>query len=253
MKRKFVLLAAIMYFCGLHAQDFNSTSIFRSWGFIGDSLCSGEMECYAEGNPEVQYVDLYEYSWGQQLCRLSGSEGYNFSHGGQTARGWLDEWEGERGWGWASRHPKQAYILALGVNDYTRAMRGDSGFSLEEYAVDMAEIVRRIRSVSPDSYIFVLTRPREEAEGNAYDSWNDVLRNLPAQFTRLWVIDLYKNAPVYDASFRQQYYLNGHLSPAGYLYTAHLLMAEIDRIVRSEPSAFKEVALAGTPWKGSSW
>ncbi|OUP26218.1 hypothetical protein B5F25_20700, partial [Bacteroides sp. An19] len=63
------------------------TAIFRDWGFIGDSLCSGEFECY-DGSTK-KYIDKYEYSWGQQICRLCGADGYNFSQGGQTVKGWI--------------------------------------------------------------------------------------------------------------------------------------------------------------------
>lgn len=249
MKRTIIALAfaAISAISTVSAQNPGMAAIFRSWGFIGDSLCSGEMECYAEGNPNVKYVDLYEYSWGQQLCRLCGSEGHNFSHGGQTARGWLEEMEGVRGWGWAKYNPKQAYIIAMGVNDYY-----NQTISIEDYASQMAEIVSRVKSVSPDAYFFVMTRPKEGKDYD-YDKWNDVLRKLPSQFDRLYVIDMFNDAPEYDSAFKEKYYLNGHLSPAGYLFTAYYLMGAIDRIIRENPADFKEVALVGTSWKGSRW
>ena len=61
-------------------------SIFRSWGFIGDSLCSGEHE-YHKSDGSKGYADLYEYSWGQFICYATGAKGDNYSQGGETARG----------------------------------------------------------------------------------------------------------------------------------------------------------------------
>lgn len=223
-------------------------SIFRSWGFIGDSLCSGEMECFDPGNPTVRYVDLYEYSWGQQMCRLLGSEGWNFSHGGQTARGWLAELDGERGWGYAKTHPKQAYIIALGYNDYYSSLRGVKGFSLEEFRADIRTLISNVKSVAPDARFFVLTRPVETDRELGYDAWNDVIRELPGIFTNLYVIDLFREAPAYDETFKEQNYLNGHMSAQGYLWTAWYLMDAIDAIIRAHPDDFRDVALIGTPW-----
>lgn len=236
----------------LYAQR-SLASIFRSWGFVGDSLCSGEMECYAQGDPSVKYVDLYEYSWGQQFCRLTGSEGWNFSHGGQTVRGWLAELDGERGWGYAKAHPKQAYIIALGYNDYYASLQNRPGFSLNEFRLDLHTLINNLKTVQPDARFFVLTRPRETDRENGYDAWNDVIRELPSQFQNVYVIDMYRDAPAYDENFKSQFYLNGHMSPSGYLWTAWYLIDKIDSIIKANPEAFRDVALIGTPWKGDKW
>lgn len=235
----------------VNAQSY--ASIFRSWGFIGDSLCSGEMECYAQGEDYVRYVDMYEYSWGQQLCRLTGSEGWNFSHGGQTAKGWLQEMDGQRGWGYAKENPKQAYIIALGVNDFYRGLGGVPGFAVEEFTADYETIIRNVQSIQPEAKIFVMTRPREDVHGNDYDSWNDIVRAMPSKFENVYVIDLYKDAPVYDEEFKAKYYLNGHLSASGYLWTALFLMDAIDKIVKDNYEDFKNVPLIGTGFKTAKW
>ena len=252
MKGKLLAFAVLFLAAAFFANAQRSlASIFRSWGFIGDSLCSGEMECFDAGNPTVRYVDLYEYSWGQQMCRLLGSEGWNFSHGGQTARGWLAELDGERGWGYAKTHPKQAYIIALGYNDYYSSLAGRKGFSLKEFRRDIRQIVANLRGVAPDSRIFVLTRPVETDSELGYDAWNDVIRELPAIFTKLYVIDFFRDAPAYDDSFKDSTYLNGHLSAQGYLWTAWYLMDAIDGIIRANPEDFRDVALIGTPWQAA--
>lgn len=86
-------------------------SIFREWGFIGDSLSSREHE-YIKEDGTKGYLDLYEYSWGQFMCASTRAKGVNFSKGGLTCRSWLNQL-----WDKAKEDPKQAYIIALGVND----------------------------------------------------------------------------------------------------------------------------------------
>lgn len=254
MKKLFAIAAVILLsFSVASYAQVSFASIFRSWGFIGDSLCSGEMECYGEGEDFIRFVDMYEYSWGQQLCRLTGSEGWNFSHGGQTAHGWLNEMEGERGWGYAKTHPKQAYIIAMGVNDYYTGLGGAEWASFENYTKDLHQIIDNVKSIQPDAKFFVLTRPKEDLPDLGYDKWNDVIRELPSIYENVYVIDMYRDAPVYDKTFKDQYYLNGHLSPAGYLWTAEFLMKEIDRIIRENLAEFKNAALIGTPWRTSKW
>ena len=243
------------------------TAIFRSWGFIGDSLCSGEMECWEKGNDHVSYKDLYEYSWGQHICRLCGAEGYNFSNGGQTAKGWIEQ-ESQRTWAGAKLNPKQAYIIAMGVNDFTKAKKsgdpnpGDlkSDVNLEDYtknadtfAGNMAGIVQRVNSVSPGCKIFVVTRPNMPFCNGEWEPFNDVVRGLADMFDNVYLIDLYKYAPAYDEFFMEKHFLNGHLSAEGYLFTAYMFMDYIDWIIRHNPEDFKDVPLYGTPWKTSRW
>jgi len=252
-KRVFAAVLAAFVVCSAFAQG-SFTSIIRSWGFIGDSLSSGEMECYVQGREKVSYVDMYEYSWGQQLCRMTGSEGWNFSRGGQTASGWLADINSERGWGYAQSHPKQAYIIALGVNDFNQYSRGREGFSLESYRESMEKIVEGLKSVQPQARIFVLTRPRETSRKDySYDAWNDVVRDLAVKYEHVFVIDMFRDAPVYDKEFKDKYYLNGHMSPAGYLWTAMYLNDAIDSIIRENPSEFRDIALIGTPYRSMPW
>ena len=251
--KRLILPTFILLIVSLNAgAQGTMTSIIRSWGFIGDSLCSGEMECYAPGKDKVSYVDMYEYSWGQQLCRLTGSEGWNFSKGGQTAQGWLSDLRSERGWGYAQSHPKQAYIIALGVNDFSKASRGDDGFSLESYKKAMGKIVRGLKTVQPKARIFILTRPKGSSTGDyPYDKWNDVARDLASANKYVYVIDMFKDAPVYDKDFREKYYLNGHMSPAGYLWTAMYLNEAIGKIIEDNPQDFRDIALVGTHWSAT--
>lgn len=233
-------------------------AIFRTWGFIGDSLCSGEMES-RDANGKRGYHDMYEYSWGQFLCRACGAEGENFSRGGQTAKGWIAD-DSKRGWAYCKMNPKQAYIIAMGVNDFSRRRKNqlecgnlDTDVDLKDYnnnaptyAGYMAGIVQRLQSIQPRAKIFVVTRPREGKGHNDYEGFNEVARGLAKKFKNVYVIDLYKHAQIYDSDFRDRYYVGGHLNAMGYEYTARMFMTYIDWIIRNNYEDFKEVAFIGT-------
>ena len=232
-------------------------AIFRTWGFIGDSLCSGEMES-RDANGKRGYHDMYEYSWGQFLCRACG-EGENFSRGGQTAKGWIAD-DSKRGWAYCKMNPKQAYIIAMGVNDFSRRRKNqlecgnlDTDVDLKDYnnnaptyAGYMAGIVQRLQSIQPRAKIFVVTRPREDKGNNDYEVFNEVVRGLAKKFSNVYVIDLYKHAQAYDSDFKDRYYVGGHLNAMGYEYTARMFMTYIDWIIRNHYEDFKEVAFIGT-------
>ena len=107
-------------------------TIIHRWGFIGDSLCSGEHE-YKRADGTTVWDDIYEYSWGQRMIAAIGGSavGYNFSQGGETAKGWIDHF-----WDYpmnrnadirAKSHPCQAYIVALGCNDKPDSYNSQQG------------------------------------------------------------------------------------------------------------------------------
>ena len=222
------------------------TAIIRSWGFIGDSLCSGEMECY-EGSVK-KFIDMYEYSWGQQICRLCGSEGYNYSSGGQTAKGWINS-PGERAWAKAKTTPHQAYIIALGVNDAAQTTVGnvetDVDFdnyenNADTFAGNYFGIIQRIRSISKRSIIFVVTDPRD-------NNLNEIIKKVPSKFEKVFLIDMTSLIPLYsNTEFIKKYKMGFHMNATGYLYTAYIFMHYIDCIIQKNPSIFKDIALWNT-------
>ena len=166
----------------------------------------------------------------------------------------------KRGWAYCKMNPKQAYIVAMGVNDYTRRKRNnlkcgslDTDVDLKDYnnnaptyAGYMAGIIQRLQSIQPKAKIFVVTRPQTDKGNNAYDEFNEVVRGLARMFSNVYVIDLFKHAPLYDADFQDRYYVGGHLNAMGYEYTARVFMTYIDWIIRNNYKEFKEVAFIGT-------
>ena len=229
-------------------DGYSYTSIFRTMAFIGDSLSSGEFETRdPEGNSG--FHDLYEYSWGQYIARANGLLAYNFSKGGMTASEYMESFAEERGF-WDPAKAAQAYVIALGVNDmygkhqeigtledvhpedYTKNAKTIIGY--------YGQIISRYKEISPDAKFFFVTLPKEtEAETELRCKLNELLYGLCDIFENSYVIDLYKYGPEYDAEFKENLWMLGHLNPMGYILSARLIDSYIDYIVRHNPKDFK--------------
>lgn len=234
------------------------TSIFRTIACIGDSLSSGEFESDA-GDGKSGYHDMYEYSWGQFLARTCGSKVYNFSKGGMSAEWYCKTFADENGF-WDADKAAQAYIIALGVNDLLVAGQTvgsvndindeDWDKNAETFAGYYGKIIQRMKKIQPRAKFFFMTMPRCESDNERSKAFKEahaaLLYDFAAKFDNSYVIDLYKYAPIYDAEFKRCMYMRGHLNPMGYVYTARMVMAYIDFIIRSEPENFKEVPFIGT-------
>lgn len=228
--------------------------IFRTIGCIGDSLSSGEFESLdRHGNPG--YHDYFDYSWGQYLARLTGAKVYNFSRGGMTAKEYWDSFA-ESNRFWDKDKLCQAYILALGVNDISRFALGSAAAAEDECPENEAEtfagyyckIIRRYRCMQPRARFFFMTMVHngDPAFDALVDQHAMLLHDLAVKMENTYVIDLAKYAPVYDAEFRRNFYLGGHMNPAGYLLTGRMVAAYIDYIVRHNMEDFAQVGFIGT-------
>lgn len=237
------------------------TGIIHSWGFIGDSLTSGEHESKSDDG-QTGYHDYYPYSWGQRICQATGATGDNYSQGGETAHGWIEHfWDTDNNMNNhinAKTDPKQAYIIALGVNDKNLGCTaGDpkTDINLSDYtknantfAGNYGGIIQRVKSIQPDAKIFVVTMPRD---GNDWGAFPDVIRQMPELFDNVYLIDLGKYGPDYGegSDIRNNFYMGGHLNAAGYQYTAWLMMSYIDWIIRHNMADFSQVGFIGTGLK----
>ena len=234
-------------------------SIFRKVGCIGDSLSSGEFETFENGL--TGYHDMYEYSWGQFMAREAGFEALNFSRGGLTASEFMGTYY--RTWGCAKpENLCQAYIVALGVNDLSprRALElgsiddvdyGSPNANKETFAGQYARILQRLRAVNPKSKFFLVTMPKtdDEAHNARAKAHRDYLYDLAKLFGKgVFVIDLYEYAPVYDAEFRRNFFLRGHLNPQGYVLTAKMFLSYIDYIIRNNPEEFATIPFWDKPF-----
>ena len=264
MKRHIlIILAGLLFSVSINAQDNPIATISQQpgwctiihrWGFIGDSLCSGEHE-YSRAHGSTVWDDIYEYSWGQRFVAALGGTavGYNFSQGGETAKGWIRNF-----WDYpmnrnadirAKQHLCQAYIIALGVNDQHKFQTGDAkkDINLQDYtknadtfAGNYGGIIQRIKEVQPRARFFVVTLPN--VFGNKEISAQ--VRNMADIFDNVYVVDFEKYAPDFgQPELRKRYMLRGHLNAAGYQYVAWMFMTYINWIIEQNLPSFSDIAL----------
>lgn len=233
-------------------EGYSHTSIFRTVGFVGDSLSSGEFErLNADGTHS--YYDMFEYSWGQYIARNNGLKAYNFSRGGMTAKEYIESFAEENGF-WDKEKACQAYVIALGVNDIY-GMGGEVGeitdIDPEDWRKNKptflgyyAAIISRYKEISPDAKFFFVTVPNTaspERDDKTFGIIN-ALYALASHFSNSYVVDLYQYGPVHDKRFEEQFYLYGHLNPSGYILTAKIIDSYIDYIIRHNPKDFENTA-----------
>ena len=212
--------------------------------------------------PNVQCIstyvnDNYDISWGQYMCRMLGASGYNFSQGGQTTKGWMLDSLSDKNrshQGFITSEQKQAYIIALGVNDTLQAgnVETDIKQNLEENADTFAgwygRIIQTINSRFDDSTIFVVTIPEKETK---YVGYNKVIRDIANRFVNVYLIDL-ERYNTKSSWFGNSFQVNGiHLNSQGYLYTAYEFITYIDWIIRNNMITFRNACFAGTGASGN--
>ena len=230
--------------------------IFRTIACVGDSLSSGEMESMMNG--EKGYHDYFEYSWGQLLARDAGCKVYNFSRGGMTAKEYYTSFAEENCF-WDEEYKSQAYIIALGVNDVTRALMnedelGDTDDIEREndtFASYYMRIIKKYKELQPKAEFFLMTVPRDtqdEARNELYDKHGELLYAIAGKLDNCYILDFRKYAPEYDEEFKRNFYLGGHLNAMGYRLTALMVESYIDYIIRNNPEDFKQVGFIGTEY-----
>ncbi len=229
--------------------------IFRKIGCIGDSLSSGEFQIFLEdGTPD--FFDMYEYSWGQHMARMTGSIVYNFSRGGMTAKEYCEEFAEHYGY-WNPDKACQAYIIALGCNDirFPEEIGSIEDIDFENYHNNKptfvgyyGKIIQRLKEIQPRAKFFLVTIPRDDDLGkyDVEERVNELIAEMAERFENTYLIDLHTYAPAYDKEFRKMFFLEGHMNPAGYVFTADMIAAYIDYIIRSRMDEFKEIGFIGT-------
>ncbi len=232
------------------------TAIFRRIGVVGDSLASGEFESI-DDNGNKGYHDCYEYSWGQFLARLCGSECLCFSRGGMTAEEYCESYADSMRF-WDAKNACQCYIIALGVNDIHNkdSLIGSvDGIdpanpknNEKTFIGYYAQIIQRLKAIQPRAKFFLMTMPSGENRRNfeKTELHRKAIYDIAEYFDNTYVIDLYKYAPVYDDDFRKKFFMGGHMNPMGYLFTAQMVASYIDFIIRHNPEDFKDVGFIGT-------
>ena len=230
----------------------------------------------------VYVKDNYDLSWGQQLARILGASGYNFSVGGEHCKRWCIGEDNQRRWQKAQTDLKDVYVIALSQNDRNYWMTGKVNFvdypcvtsypdqsqygslilsdndvmldidlnnyenNLNSFAGWYAGVIQRIKSVRKDAPIFCVTNPNPN-----FSEWNQVIRIIITNINNyygkktIWLIDLAAYNPI-NLTMRANTDLNGHKSSFGYLYDAYQISTYIDWLIRNNISDFKGSSLVGT-------
>lgn len=231
-------------------SGYSRTAIFRKIAFVGDSMSSGEFETLDE-NGNKGYHDFFEYSWGQFIARKNGLKAYNFSRGGMTTMEYVESYAEEKGF-WDPSKAAQAYVIALGANDINKAdlpvgttqdIKADYRENEKTYVGYYAAIVARYKEISPDAKFFFVTLPREPVrwQNPKAQLIKTELYNLAEYFDNAYVIDLGEYGPDFDESFKEHYFMYGHMNPSGYILIAEMVDSYIDYIVRHNPKDFERV------------
>ncbi|MBQ7573378.1 MAG: SGNH/GDSL hydrolase family protein [Clostridia bacterium] len=240
-------------------------NVFKNIGCIGDSLSSGEFEHILKDG-EKGYWDYYYYSWGKQIERATGIDVTNFSRGGLTAKQMYEYGDKRSGDNEDLKHVfdadnlKQAYIIALGVNDIRgkdnldKLYGGEVGdaktdIDISDYTKNKptfcgvyAKIIQRIQKMQPDTKFFLVSMPND---GGRDCGFSDMLRGISKTLPNCYIIDMYHDAPKYDDEFKRSYF-DGHMNVLGYIWTAHFMIRYIDNIIRKNPDDFRYVPFIGT-------
>ncbi|MBR1970735.1 MAG: SGNH/GDSL hydrolase family protein [Clostridia bacterium] len=208
-------------------------------------------------NGNKEYHDMFEYSWGQYIARKNGLKAYNFSRGGMSTTGYIENFAEEKGY-WDKEKACQAYVIAMGYNDIYNGTReigtiddisDDWKNNKKTFIGNYATIISRYKEISPDSKFFLVTlcddaiddaTKKERVKGMV-----DALYSLGDYFDNCYVIDLYHYGPIHNEKFREKFYLYGHMTPSGYILTARIIDSYIDYIIRHNPKDFKNVGFIG--------
>jgi hypothetical protein len=216
-----------------------------------------------------RYVsDNYDISWGQFLCRLCGSEGYNYSTGGRQAKTIVNETTSRDLGQLLKDTQKQAYTIALGQNDYgyINGVGDDTHYkelgSAEEGSADLvkpsnpsnhgdsfvgyySELICRIKNQFNDSLIFLITCPNKDG---SRDEISAVIRQIYEHYNKIYPNQIFLiDLNVYAKGLTNDFKLNGlHLNSQGYLLHAYVICTYVDWILRNNIEALNGLPLIGT-------
>ena len=236
-------------------KDGGFCRIFRKWGFIGDSLSSGEHE-YKKADGTTGFIDLYEHSFGQQVGRICNATAINFSCGGATTKTILNNYQTELFE--TEENICDVYVIYLGTNDFGSNSTIEAGTiddvdttdynnNAETFYGMYAKIVQKILEVQPKAKIFTMTLPKYAANDNGKAVCNKAIKDVAGLFG-CYVLDINTYGEVQNSAWMAKYATGWHLNSMGYLKYAWMITTYIDWIIRNNPTDFKEVAFIGTDY-----
>ncbi len=235
-------------------RDAGLLSLFHTVGCIGDSLASGE--CTYKESGTTRYIDLYDFSWGQCLARLTGNTYYNFSKGGLTTKTWLESSYATECFD--GNHNCDMYFIGLGQNDKNASMPvgttadinlSDYTQNNDTYCGNYGKIIQKLRELQPKAPIFCFIDPNPPMGDQAY---NNVIPDIVELFDNVWIIDLLtygKELFTDPTGIIGSQARSGHYSALGYQQIAFIIATYVDWIVRNNLSDFSQVEFIGTNYE----
>ncbi|MCQ2402246.1 MAG: SGNH/GDSL hydrolase family protein [Lentisphaeria bacterium] len=240
------------------AVDGGYCGILRSVACVGDSLDSGEIEIF-DAQDKRYCIDKFEYSWLSYFGRVTGNEVRHFTRGGMSAMEYVETFANGHGL-WDRKLACNAYVVTLACNDISQMLCGEVEFGtwddidFQDYHNNKktfmgyyATILQRYREISPRCRIFlVLSLMKLEEERLPYfRKIQTFLQELSQKMRFVYFMDLYQNGPVVDEAFTKKFFMNGHMTPAGYLLKGRIFTSYMDYIIRHNLDDFTQIATIG--------
>lgn len=228
--------------------------VFKTVGCIGDSLASGEVY-YKKQDGTYGGLDLYDYSWGQYMAKMSGNTYYNFSSGGLTTRSWLTASRGAS-LAFDGNHKCTCYLIGLGQNDKAKLGSNYLGTiedindddytqNADTYYGNYGKIISMCKNEMPKCKIFLFTDPLYTDS----EEFNTAIKNIANHFDGVYLIDLSKEEyDLYHTGFLGQQKRSGHYNAIGYKYMANMIADKISKYIYNHYSEFKEVEFIDTDY-----
>lgn len=172
-------------------------SLFEKVAVIGDSYASGEIY---DKDGRNQNGDQYNHSWLAILSRKYGFNYYNYSRGGQTAHGWMNETSRAHGEFTTDNKHYDFYFLNLGINDHDRnpadyaGVKADIASGTNSFYGEYGRIIETIKAKDPNAPIAIATITTSFGDGN-HKRYNDVIRDLASDYN-LILIDFGDNITI---------------------------------------------------------
>lgn len=257
-------------------ETMDMLGIVKDWGFIGDSLNSGEIY-YTRTSDNVRISgDMYAWSWGQNICQLCRTIGTNFSVGGLTAKSWIARYWNTSNNGYKTggggetfnANPKQVYTICLGTNEVNAMINGgmdaearaayigswddvdinDFSNNADTFYGNYSGIIQRIKSIQPSAKIFLINIFSMFHGNDIRLEINAAISEIHSHFTNTFLVDMETLAPVSNTII-EKYRFWGHLTVQGYMWLSYVIGNIINRIIRENMSAFNSLPFIGVEGK----
>lgn len=186
-------------------NDYYNLTLFQRVGVVGDSYASGEL--WKDG---TNLGDIYSISWLQQLARLYGFTGFNFSEGGLTTRSWLTSTKGLSLL--QSSTACDLVLCCLGINDYYSlgesylGSPSDIGTNADTFYGNYSKIINSIKTKSNKTRIILFTLANTD-NLPLIENFNTAIKNIATHY-KIPVGNLNANYYIKSSNYKQM--IGGH-------------------------------------------